>query len=72
MWPSQQSKPAASGEVDELKAKIKKMEEEAKNETEDRLDAINLEKGRLRKLNNLKPHPLFMRFFEAFVEKRTE
>ena len=28
MWPSQQSKQAASGEVDELKAKIKKMKEE--------------------------------------------
>ena len=51
--------------------KIKKLEEEAKNESGDKLDEINLEKGRLRKLT-FKPHPLFMRFFEAFVEKRTE
>ena len=50
---------------------IKKLEEEAKNESGDRLDEINLEKGRLRK-KNPKPHPLFKKFFEAFVEKKTE
>ena len=51
--------------------KIKKLEEEAKEESGKRLDEVILEVSRLRKLND-KPHPLFTRFFEAFVEKRTE
>ena len=50
---------------------IKNLEDKAKEESGKRLDKINLEKSRIRKLN-FKPHPLFERFFEAFVERRTE
>ena len=50
---------------------IKKLEEESKSALGEKLDAINLKKSRLKQIN-LEPHQLFMKFFNAFIEKKTE
>ena len=50
---------------------IKKLEEESKGALGKTLDDINLKKSRL-KQKIFDPHPLFLKFFNAFIEKKTE
>ena len=54
------------------KYKIKKLEDQAKNEAdEEKLEQNNYERNQLRQAKP-GPHDLFMRFFDAFLDCKTE